>query len=134
MLLLGPALVGLALGWWLLGWIPDHMARRVIGGCVLLLVVLQVSRSWWPEAFDGTNGWAIGDGVERPTPEEQDAADVESLYLLLEQQIVPEFYARDDGQVPHAWVSRMRRSLETCAHQFHTNRMVAEYTRKYYLG
>ncbi len=89
---------------------------------------------WWPEAFDGTNGWAIGDGVERPTPEEQDAADVESLYLLLEQQIVPEFYARDDGQVPHAWVSRMRRSLETCAHQFHTNRMVAEYTRKYYLG
>lgn len=89
---------------------------------------------WWPEAFDGTNGWAIGDAVERPTPEEQDAVDVESLYQLLEQDIVPEFYRRTDDGVPHDWVHRMRRSLETCAHQYHTSRMVAEYTRKYYLG
>lgn len=88
---------------------------------------------WWPEAFDGTNGWAIGDAVERPTPEEQDAVDVESLYQLLEQDIVPEFYRRSDDGVPHDWVHRMRRSLETCAHQYHTSRMVAEYTRTYYL-
>ncbi len=87
---------------------------------------------WWPEAFDGTNGWAIGDGEERPIVEEQDAVDAASLYELLEAQVVPEFYARPDGVVPTAWVARMRRSLETCARQFHTNRMVAEYARGYY--
>jgi starch phosphorylase len=88
---------------------------------------------WWPEAFDGSNGWAIGDGVEHATTEEQDAFDAESLYALLEGQIVPQYFARDDDGVPHAWVSRMRRSLETCLGRFHTHRMVAEYARKYYL-
>ncbi len=88
---------------------------------------------WWPEAYDGTNGWAIGDGIERATPEEQDAVDAESLYQLLEQKIVPEFFERDDMGVPLEWVTRMRRSLETCGRQFQTHRMVAEYARKYYL-
>jgi uncharacterized membrane protein YfcA len=50
--LLGPALVGLGIGWWMLGWIDDTAARRVIGGCVLLMVGLQVSRSWQPEMFE----------------------------------------------------------------------------------
>jgi uncharacterized membrane protein YfcA len=50
--LLGPALVGLALGWWMLGWINDAAARRVIGGCVLVMVALQVSRRWQPALFD----------------------------------------------------------------------------------
>ena len=88
---------------------------------------------WWPEAFDGSNGWAIGDGVEHATTEEQDAFDAESLYALLEGQIVPQYFARNDDGVPHAWVARMRRSLETCLGRFHTHRMVAEYARKYYL-
>ncbi|MBC8127281.1 MAG: sulfite exporter TauE/SafE family protein [Gloeobacteraceae cyanobacterium ES-bin-144] len=50
--LLGPALVGLGVGWWMLGWIPDAAARRVIGACVLMMVTLQVSRRWKPEVFD----------------------------------------------------------------------------------
>ena len=50
--LLGPTLVGLLAGWWLLGWIPDQVARRIIGGCVLLMVALQVARSWKPVIFD----------------------------------------------------------------------------------
>lgn len=50
--LLGPALVGLAIGWWMLGWIPDGTARRLIGGCVLLMVVLQVGKIWLPEVFE----------------------------------------------------------------------------------
>jgi hypothetical protein len=64
--LLGPALVGLGLGWWLLGWIPDQAARRVIGGCVLLMVALQVSRSWKPEVFDRwveSRGFGMGAGI-----------------------------------------------------------------------
>lgn len=63
--LLGPALVGLALGWWMLGWIPDADARRVIGACVLLMVALQVSKRWKPGVFDRCVesrgfGWSAG--------------------------------------------------------------------------
>jgi uncharacterized membrane protein YfcA len=50
--LLGPALVGLAIGWWMLGWIPDGNARQLIGGCVLLMVVLQVGKIWRPALFE----------------------------------------------------------------------------------
>ena len=63
---LGPTLAGLAIGWWMLGWIPDAAARRVIGGCVLLMVALQVSRRWHPEVFDRwveSRGFALGAGV-----------------------------------------------------------------------
>jgi len=64
--LMGPTLVGLGIGWWLLGWIPDNAARRVIGGCVLLMVVLQVSRGLKPQVFDRwveTHGFGMGAGV-----------------------------------------------------------------------
>lgn len=63
--LLGPALAGLLAGWWMLGWIDDATARRVIGGCVLLMVILQVSRRRMPERFDRCVesrgfGWSAG--------------------------------------------------------------------------
>ena len=63
--LLGPTLVGVGLGWWMLDWIDDHAARRVIGGCVLFMVVLQVSRRWHPEWFDrcaGSRAFGLGAG------------------------------------------------------------------------
>lgn len=88
---------------------------------------------WWPEAWDGQNGWAIGEGLEASSGEEQDANDAESLYRLLEEEIVPAFWDRDDAGIPRAWVQRMRRSLETCFREFHTHRMVGEYARRYYL-
>lgn len=93
---------------------------------------LSVLDGWWPEAFDGTNGWAIGDERDYSLQEEQDSADAESLYRLLEEQVAAEFYDRDGTGVPRAWVRRMRRSLETCYRAFHTNRMVEEYTLRYY--
>ena len=62
--LLGPTLVGLGIGWWLLGWIPDQAARRVIGGCVLFMVVLQVSRRWKSGFFDRcVESWGFGMGA-----------------------------------------------------------------------
>lgn len=64
--LLGPTLAGLALGWWMLGWLADDAARRVIGGCVLLMVGLQVSRRWCPGGFDRwveSPGFGLGAGV-----------------------------------------------------------------------
>jgi starch phosphorylase len=96
-------------------------------------VNLSVLDGWWPEAYDGTNGWAIGEEREYATAEEQDAADAESLYALLEDSVAPAFYDRDIAGVPRAWVRRMRRSLETCLHPFHTDRMVGEYARRYYV-
>lgn len=87
---------------------------------------------WWPEVYDGTNGWAIGTDRDYETEEEQDQVDTESLYQLLEQEILNEFHNRDAGGLPLQWIQRMRRSLETCCRQFNTHRMVAEYARRYY--
>jgi uncharacterized protein len=64
--LLGPSLAGLLMGWWMLGWIPDHAARQVIGGCVVFMVALQVSRRWQPEMFERcvrSRGFGAGAGI-----------------------------------------------------------------------
>ncbi|MEO0652131.1 MAG: alpha-glucan family phosphorylase, partial [Planctomycetota bacterium] len=87
---------------------------------------------WWPESHDGTNGWAIGDGRERATQDEQDAADAEALYRLLEKQVVPEFYKRGKNGLPTAWVARAKASMRTVPAQFSTHRMVADYVREAY--
>ncbi len=92
----------------------------------------SVLDGWWPEAYDGTNGFAVGEPVEYANADEQDAADAESLFTILEEQVVPEFFDRDAQGIPRAWVKRMRRSLETCLQRFHTDRMVGEYARRYY--
>ena len=95
---------------------------------------LSVLDGWWPEIYDGTNGWAVGDDRDYATTEEQDEVDAESLYRLLEEQVIPEFWERGEDGVPTRWVARMRRSLETCCRQFHTHRMVGEYARRYYVA
>ena len=95
-------------------------------------VNLSVLDGWWPEAWDGTNGYVVGSEIEAATQEEQDATDAESLYQNLENLLLPEFSERGDDGLPHRLIQRMRRSLETCCRQFHTNRMVAEYARRYY--
>ncbi len=92
----------------------------------------SVLDGWWPEAYDGTNGFAVGEPLEYDSAEEQDAADAESLFQILEDQVVPEFFDRDAHGIPKAWVRRMRRSLETCLQAFHTDRMVGEYARRFY--
>ncbi|MBM4390271.1 MAG: alpha-glucan family phosphorylase [Deltaproteobacteria bacterium] len=93
----------------------------------------SVLDGWWPEAYDGTNGFAVGEPVEYESVGEQDAADAESLFRILEDQVVPEFFDRDTHGIPQTWVARMRRSLETCLQAFHTDRMVGEYARRFYL-
>lgn len=86
---------------------------------------------WWPEAYDGHNGWAIGDGVPARTPAAQDRRDAEAIYTLLEREIVPEFYTRDRHGLPRKWLARMLRSMQTVCAQFSTHRMVADYVRLY---
>ncbi len=88
---------------------------------------------WWAEAYTPEVGWAIGDGQEHGDDPAWDAAEAEALYDLLEQKVIPEFFARDEHGIPTAWVARMRESMARLAPQFSANRTVREYTEKHYL-
>jgi len=87
---------------------------------------------WWPEAFNGKNGWAIGDGRTFAVQAKQDRYDATAIYELLENQIVPEFYDRDKAGLPGKWVARMIESMRSVCGEFSSHRMVAEYWRDYY--
>jgi phosphorylase/glycogen(starch) synthase len=87
---------------------------------------------WWDEAFDTTNGWAVGQGLVYETQVNQDIVDADNLYAVLETEVVPEFYDRGDG-VPHGWIKRMKESMKTAFRQYGTHRMVRDYIRDMYL-
>jgi starch phosphorylase len=88
---------------------------------------LSVLDGWWIEGYDGTNGWAIGPDMAPPaSPEDEDARDADSLYMLLAERVIPEFYER-----PGEWVQRTKRAIASAA-RFTTHRMVAEYARRLY--
>jgi starch phosphorylase len=89
---------------------------------------------WWPEGYDGKNGWAIGDDDESETDQaKRDARDAESLYDLLEYEIIPEFYDRNRKGLPTKWIRRALRSAATVPSVFNTHRMVGEYLTKFYV-
>jgi starch phosphorylase len=88
---------------------------------------------WWNEAFQPEVGWALGDGQEHGNEAAYDAAEAEQLYDLLENEVVPEFYNRDESGIPHAWTAKIRNSMSTLTPRFSTNRTLIEYTEKYYL-
>jgi len=88
---------------------------------------------WWAEAYTPEVGWALGDGQEHGDDPAADAAEAEALYDLLEQEVIPEFYTRDEQGIPAAWVSRMRESMAQLTPRFSTNRTVREYTEQRYL-
>jgi starch phosphorylase len=99
---------------------------------------LSILDGWWPEGFDGMNGWAIGDGssnavVEGENSEEKiDAADADALYDLLERDVVPLYYQRDSNNVPNAWLERSKDAIATIAPKFSAQRMVQDYVTRYY--
>ena len=88
---------------------------------------------WWAEAYTSDVGWALGDGQEHGDDPAWDAIDAERLYDLLEREVIPEFYARDEQGIPTAWVTRMRESMARLTPRFSTNRSVREYTEQHYL-
>ena len=93
----------------------------------------SVLDGWWREAYNGNNGWAIGEDADLDATV-QDAADAESLYDSLETQIIPLFYGdRGADNIPHEWVERMKESLRTITPQFSTRRMVKEYLERLYI-
>ncbi len=88
---------------------------------------------WWPEGYNGKNGWAIGEEREYNSYEEQDWHDAQSLYHLLENEIVPAFYDRDAAGVPPRWLAIAKESIQTCAPLFSTRRMLTDYMRELYM-
>jgi glycogen phosphorylase len=89
---------------------------------------------WWAEAYSPEVGWAIGDGREHGDDRSWDAAEAEALYGLLEREVVPEFYTRNDSGIPLSWVSRMRQSMTRLTPVFSTNRVVRQYTEEHYIS
>ena len=88
---------------------------------------------WWAEAYTPEVGWALGDGQEHGDDPAWDAVEAEALYDLLEHEVIPEFYTRDEQGIPSAWVKRMRESMARLTPHFSANRAVREYTEQHYL-
>jgi starch phosphorylase len=95
---------------------------------------LSVLDGWWLEGYDGHNGWAVGDLTASESVEEMDERDADSLYHVLENEVVPTFYERDERGVPLRWVAMMKHAIETLAPAFNSDRMVREYAREIYIG
>ena len=94
---------------------------------------LSVLDGWWREGYNGNNGWAIGAEIDNGSAEFQNEGDATSLYQLLENQIVPLYYAKPDGKLPLAWLQLMRESIRSVTPVFNTQRMVKEYTERLYI-
>jgi len=88
---------------------------------------------WWVEAYTPEVGWALGDGLEHGDDPAWDATEADALYDLLEREVIPEFYTRDESGIPTAWVKRMRESMARLTPRFSANRTVREYTEQHYL-
>jgi glycogen phosphorylase len=132
-----------------------HVARQMVSGCDIWLnnprrpleasgtsgmkagchgcMNLSILDGWWREGYDGTNGFAIGEDSHADSVEEQDRIDSANLYKTLTEQVIPLFFQRDEQGIPRQWVQRIRRCMATLVPQFTTDRMVKEYTEKYYL-
>jgi glycogen phosphorylase len=92
----------------------------------------SVLDGWWDEGFAHDNGWAIGSRDVDSNEQAQDHHDAESLYRLLEEEIIPTYYHRDSNGVPTDWVHKMKRSMETSLWTFSMSRVVQEYAEKMY--
>jgi starch phosphorylase len=132
-----------------------HVARQMVSGCDVWLnnprrpleasgtsgmkagchgcLNLSILDGWWREGFDGTNGFAIGEDAHADSVEMQDREDSANLYRTLTEEVIPLFYKRDAHGMPRQWIQRVRRAMTTLVPQFTTDRMVREYTEKYYM-
>lgn len=95
---------------------------------------LSILDGWWAEGYNGKNGWAIGDAAKEYDNEtDQNHEDAMSIYELLENEVVPAFYQRDDKGVPLQWMKIVKECIRTIAPQFSMTRMIKEYTTNLYV-
>ena len=94
---------------------------------------LSVPDGWWAEAYDGLNGFAIGNGRTHTNMDVHDARDSRDLYRVLREEVIPLFYQRDQDGLPRGWIKRMKRTIRTLGWRFSADRMVIDYTLKCYV-
>ncbi len=94
---------------------------------------LSILDGWWPEAFNGRNGWAIGRPVDHDGSARADRRDAADLYRVLEKHVVPAFYRRDRQDLPRAWIAMMKDALAGIPPFFNAHRQVKQYLTRYYM-
>ncbi|MEJ2339164.1 MAG: alpha-glucan family phosphorylase, partial [Gemmatimonadales bacterium] len=87
---------------------------------------------WWAEGFEGENGWALPLAEPGADEEEVDNEDVRALFELLEREVVPLYYDRDESGLPRGWLRKMKQALRIAGARFTTRRMVQQYALDYY--
>jgi glycogen phosphorylase len=92
---------------------------------------VSILDGWWCEGYETDNGWAIGQGDDYEDGNYQDEVEAQQLYQLIENEIVPTFYQRDEGY-PVKWVQMMRNAIRSVSQKFNTRRMVKQYAEEYY--
>ena len=88
---------------------------------------------WWAEAFDGSNGFAIGNGLTHADQGVQDQRDAHALIRVLREEVIPLYYDRDADGLPQGWIKRMKRAVRTLGWRFNADRMVMDYVRYCYV-
>jgi starch phosphorylase len=88
---------------------------------------------WWAEAYSPEVGWAIGDGKEHGDDPAWDRTEAEAVYAALENEVIPEFYERNENGLPLKWLGRVRESMARLTSEFSATRAIREYTERHYL-
>lgn len=94
---------------------------------------LSILDGWWDEGYSSDRGWRIGSGEEHADAAYQDAVESQALYNILENEVIPSFYDRENGGLPLRWINMMKESMKMGMHYFCGHRMVAEYQQLFYL-
>ena len=93
----------------------------------------SVLDGWWCEGYDASHGWAVGPAGDIPEGAWHNDGDADSLYRLLEEEIAPCYYRRDDTGLPREWIRRMKEAIASLSPRFCAQRMVQEYVERFYL-
>jgi starch phosphorylase len=93
---------------------------------------LSILDGWWLEGYDGTNGFAIGNGTDEVDVPAIDLEDAESLYRVLEEEVIPTYYDQDENGLSHRWIQMMKRAMQTLGPKYNSDRMVEDYASMIY--
>jgi glycogen phosphorylase len=120
---------------WLNNPVKEMEASGTSGMKAAMNGILQLStpEGWWPEAYNGRNGWTISAGGEYGSADLHEMAEATQIYELLEDEITEFFYDRNDSGLPVRWVRMMKESIFSVCSQFNMDRVLSSYVQKFYV-